>query len=169
MARGLNLGSLQGTSLHGNSNAILQRAPSGSSELTHLLSTPTLPVGQNISGLHNQYLCFTLMFWLCACSVTFDSMRPYELQPTRLLCPWDSPGKNTGVGCHALFQGIFPTQGSNPCLLHLLHWQASSLPLVPPGSEPWANNFLSSPFFCTVSCLEDGMRSHRLLQFPLLL
>ena len=104
MARGLNLGSLQGTSLHGNSNAILQRAPSGSSELTHLLSTPTLPVGQNISGLHNQYLCFTLMFWLCACSVTFDSMRPYELQPTRLLCPWDSPGKNTGVGCHCLLQ-----------------------------------------------------------------
>ena len=35
----------------------------------------------------------------------------YGLQPTRLLCPWDSPGKNTGVGCHALLQGIFPTQG----------------------------------------------------------
>ena len=33
----------------------------------------------------------------------------------------DSPGKNTGVGCHALFQEIFPTQGSNPCLLCLLH------------------------------------------------
>ena len=32
----------------------------------------------------------------------------------RLLCPWDSLGKNTGVGCHALFQGIFPTQGLNP-------------------------------------------------------
>ena len=37
--------------------------------------------------------------------------------PTRLLCPWDSPGKNTGVGCHALLQGIFPIQGSNPCIL----------------------------------------------------
>ena len=36
-----------------------------------------------------------------------------------LLCPWDSPGKNTGVGGHALLQGIFPSQGSNP---HLLHW-----------------------------------------------
>ena len=35
---------------------------------------------------------------------------------SRLLCPWDSPGKNTGVGCHALLQGIFPTQGSNPSL-----------------------------------------------------
>ena len=36
---------------------------------------------------------------------------------------------NTGVCCHAVFQGIFPTQGSNLCLLHLLHWQADSLPL----------------------------------------
>ena len=40
-----------------------------------------------------------------------------------LLCPRDSPGKNTGVGCHFLLQGIFPTQGSNPRLLCLLHWQ----------------------------------------------
>ena len=44
----------------------------------------------------------------------------------------DSPGKNTpGVGCHALLQGIFPTQGSNLHLLCLLHWQAGSLPLAP--------------------------------------
>ena len=55
--------------------------------------------------------------------------------PSRLLCPWDSPSKNTGVGCHALLQGIFTTRGSNPCLLHLLHWKASSLPLVPSGSH----------------------------------
>ena len=41
----------------------------------------------------------------------------------------DSPGKSTGVGFHALLQGIFPTQGSNPGLLCLLHWQADSLPL----------------------------------------
>ena len=50
-----------------------------------------------------------------------------------LFCPWNSPGKNTGMGCHALLQGIFPTQGLNPPLLLLLHWQAGSLPLVPPG------------------------------------
>ena len=54
--------------------------------------------------------------------------------PTRLLCPWDSPGKKTGVGCPALLQGIFPTQGSNPHLLRLLHWQAGSLPLRHLGS-----------------------------------
>ena len=45
----------------------------------------------------------------------------------------DFPGKNTGVGCHTLLQGIFPTQGSNPHLLHLLHWQMCSLPLALPG------------------------------------
>ena len=45
----------------------------------------------------------------------------------------DSPSKNTGMGCHVLLQGIFLTQGSNPCLLCLLHWQTDSLPLVPPG------------------------------------
>ena len=50
-----------------------------------------------------------------------------------LLCPWDFPGKNTGVGCHFLLQGIFLTQASNLRLLCLLHWLADYLPLVPPG------------------------------------
>ena len=52
-----------------------------------------------------------------------------------LLFPWDSPGKNTGVGCHALFQGIFQTQRLNLHLLCLLHWQVGSLPLVPTGKS----------------------------------
>ena len=51
------------------------------------------------------------------------------------ICPWDSPGKNAGEGNHALLQGIFQTQGSNPSLLHCrqilyclsLHLQADSL------------------------------------------
>ena len=43
---------------------------------------------------------------------------PLGLWPDRLLCPWNSPGKNTGVGCHFLLQGIFTTQGLNPGLLH---------------------------------------------------
>ena len=46
------------------------------------------------------------------------SLHPRGLQPARLLCPWDSPGKNTGVGCHSLLQGIFPAQGQNLGLLH---------------------------------------------------
>ena len=52
------------------------------------------------------------------CLVMSDSLQPHGLQPTRLLCPWNSPGKNSGVGSHFLLQGIFPTQGSNPGLLN---------------------------------------------------
>jgi len=48
------------------------------------------------------------------------------VQSARLLCPWDFPGKNTGVSCHFLPQGNFPTQESNP---PLLHWQEDFLPL----------------------------------------
>ena len=51
-------------------------------------------------------------------SVGSNSLWPHGLWPTRLLCPWDSPGKITGVGQHSLLQGIFPTQASNPGLLH---------------------------------------------------
>ena len=58
---------------------------------------------------------------------------PYGPQRARLLCPWGSPGKNTGVGCHALLQGIFPTPGLNPRLLYLLHCQAGSLLQAPLG------------------------------------
>ena len=67
--------------------------------------------------------------WKGSRSVVSDSSRPHGLQPTRLLHPWDSPGKNTGVDCHFLLQGIFPTQGLNPGLLHcrwiLYHWAIS--------------------------------------------
>ena len=53
--------------------------------------------------------------------VVSNSLQLHGLQPTKFLCSLDSPGKNTGVGCHALLQGIFPTQGSIPRLLHWLH------------------------------------------------
>ena len=58
---------------------------------------------------------------VCLCSVTQSCptlLRPHGLQPSRLLCPWDFWGKDTGLGF--LFQGIFLTQESNLCLLHLL-------------------------------------------------
>ena len=58
-------------------------------------------------------LCISNVTACLAQSVVSNSARPYGLRNLRLLCPWDSPGKNTGVGCHALLQGIFPTQGSN--------------------------------------------------------
>ena len=56
----------------------------------------------------------------CVClvaSVMSNSMPPYGLSPTRLLCPWDSPDENTGVACHALLQGSSLTQGSKPMSL----------------------------------------------------
>ena len=58
--------------------------------------------------------------YLCMLSrlVMSNSLQPRGLQPTRLLCPWKFSGKNTGVDCHALLQGIFPTQGLNPGLSH---------------------------------------------------
>ena len=61
-----------------------------------------------------------------------DSVRPYVLEPARLLCRCDSPGKNTGVSCHALVQGIFPTRGWSLHLFSLLHWQGVLAPLAPP-------------------------------------
>ena len=86
-------------------------------------------------------------------AVMSESLQLHGLQPTRLLCPWTSPGKNTGMGCHALLQGIFPSQWSNPglphcrqilyCLSHqgsprILGWVAYlfSRDLPAPGIEP---------------------------------
>ena len=54
-------------------------------------------------------------------SVVSDPLRPHGPLPTRLLCPWDSPGKSTGVGCRALLPGVFLTPGSNPCPLQWKH------------------------------------------------
>ena len=76
-------------------------------------------------------MCMLNRFSCIQLSVTL-----WIVQPARLLCPWDSPGKNIGVGCHAFLQGICPTQGLNPCLLRLLHWQAGSLLL----SHLWRKN-----------------------------
>ena len=65
------------------------------------------------------YVCVTHIIGICAQSLqSCPTLRARGLQ-ARLLCPGDSPGKNTGVGCHALLQGIFPTQGLNPGLLHV--------------------------------------------------
>ena len=71
------------------------------------------------------YICCCLVAKLCLTLLT-----PW-IYPTRLLCPWDFPGKNTGVGCYFLLQGIFLTQGLNLCLLH---WQVEFLPLSHQGS-----------------------------------
>ena len=65
-----------------------------------------------------------------------DSLWPHGLWPARLLHPWDFPGKNTGVGCQFLLQGIFPTQGLNPCLLHC-RWILYQLSSQGTWKIPW--------------------------------
>ena len=81
------------------------------------------------------------------------SLRPHGLYPTRLLCPWDFPGRNTGVGCHALLQGIFWTQGSNQ---RLLHWQTGSLALVPCGKPLFLPYLPTNQLVC--HCFMDAVR-----------
>ena len=79
---------------------------------------------------------FSLCFYSCAVlshSVVPSSLRPHGLQPARLLCPWDSPSKNTGVGCHALLQGNLPNPGTEPRSPTL---RVDSLPSEPPGLIP---------------------------------
>ena len=69
----------------------------------------------------------------------------------RLLCPWDFPGKNAGVGYHFLLQGIFLTQELNKHLLHLQHWQAASLPLCTLGStRQKTGNFFTDFIFIPI-------------------
>ena len=64
------------------------------------------------SGVRGVCVC------VCVCvlsrSVVSNPLWPHGLQPTRLLCPWDFPGKNTGASCHFLLQGILLIQASNP-------------------------------------------------------
>ena len=73
----------------------------------------------SMSYLKNKYKpLLTISFPLAMCMLKLlpscPTLQPCGLQPSRLLCPWDSPAKNTGVGCHAFLHGIFLTQGSNP-------------------------------------------------------
>ena len=78
-----------------------------------------------------------ILYTPCACVLSHFShiwlCEPMDCSPLGSSVCGDSPGKNTGVGCNGLLQGIFLTQGSNPHLLRFLHWQAGSLPLVLPG------------------------------------
>ena len=77
-----------------------------------------------------KYNVFVCIYVVCVVTKLCPILcNPIDCSLPRLLCLWDFPGKNTGVGCHFLLQGIFPARALNPCLLCLLHWQADSLPL----------------------------------------
>ena len=110
-----------------------------------------------LQRIWHDWVSFTFTFKLFPEAVCMsDPLRLHGLQLARLLCPWNFPRKNTGVGCHFLLQGTFPTQGSNPCLLRLLHWQADSLPLnhlgIPRQHE--SNENQRKLFFCVLNILK---------------
>ena len=89
-------------------------------------------------------------FWVAICVLNCFSLVQLFATPWTIAhqtpLSMDLPGKNTGVGCYAFLQGIFPTQGLNPHLLHLLRWQVGSLPLPQPGKpmgcHRWSNSSL---------------------------
>ena len=102
---------------------------------------------------------------VCVCVLSRARLfAAHGLWPFRLLWPWDSPGKNTGVGGQALLQGIFPTRGSNSHLLRLLYWQADSLPLHHPGSLPCIIRFCHLTTLA-VSIWVNKIRIHPLLDW----
>ena len=79
----------------------------------------------NFSFLIGKYLGLELMNFICAVLSRFSHVQLFATLWTaahRLLCLWDSPGKNATMSCHAPLQGIFLTQGLNLHLLGLLHW-----------------------------------------------
>ena len=88
-----------------------------------LSSNLTFPPVQFVQFPEPFFKKFSLLLWLAyfknkkvqlvvlLCSIVSNSLQPHGLWPARLLCPWDFPSKNTGVGCHFLLQGIFLTEG----------------------------------------------------------
>ena len=94
-------------------------------------------------------------------SVVSNSLTPHGLWPTRLPCPWNFPGKNTGMGCHFLLQGIL--EGLNLCLMFLLHWQIGSLPAEPLRKTGNDKNHVYT-LFCLSLCQLIDRRAHYPLQ-----
>ena len=101
----------------------------------------------HLARFHSNQLSCCLVAKLCL------TLRLHGLYPNRLLCPWGFPGKNTGVGCHLLLQGIFPIQESNPGSPTL---QVHSLPLSHLASPPPELTFLAHVFLITCSPLHPG-------------
>ena len=108
----------------------------------HLPRGDTLEPSVHLSQRYYRAGRFSNTFQCCKSvsrSVVADSLLPHGVSPTRLLCPWDSSDKNTGAGSPSL-QGIFPTQGSNP---GLLHWRQILYHLSHQGSPNTFNQVLN--------------------------
>ena len=97
----------------------------------------------------------------CAC-MHAKALRSYPILCT-LFCPWGFPGQNTGVGGHALLNGIFLTQGLNPRLLCLLPWQGVSLPPASPRKPRGRDGSC----FIFGTCKSEGMTERWLRNWEL--
>ena len=96
-----------------------------------LISLKTKGLNLLLSGSLYTLINYRVL-WVCTCVSWAQSVWLFAspwTKPARLLCPGEFLGKNTRIQCRAMLQGICPTQGSNPHLLRLLHWQTDSLPL----------------------------------------
>ena len=90
----------------------VERDCKGAQENWGMIEMYWLLLTEVVSRMYTSVLCMSSR------SVVSSSLGPHGLQPTRLLCPWNSPGQNTGVGSRFFLLGIFPTQGLNPGLQH---------------------------------------------------
>ena len=126
-----------------------------SASITFTIILFSIPGTYHLTSVYASYghlplLLPTASFWrlgpVTACYVRAESLQSCPTLYDPMVCSLlgspilgGSPSKTTGVSCHALLQGIFPTQRLNPHLLHLLHWQVGSLPLAPHGKPPSYN------------------------------
>ena len=147
--------------------------------LLTLTAATSLKTSTTLSPVLPTSVISSLLLWpikgnslpVCVCSKSLQSCptlsNSVHCSPPSSSVHGDSPGKNTGAGCHALLQGIFPTQRLNPHLSHLLHWQAASLPLESPKKLPltcrtsqFCSFFLPcSPLYTCMICSLSSLRS----------
>ena len=124
----------------------------------------------SVSTRLSNLLAYNYLECVCAKSLLscLTLCNPMDCSPPGSSVHGDSPGKKTGVGCHALLQGIFPTQGLNLHLLCVLHWQVGLLPLMSPGKLLLIVRFSSvaqsCPTLCNlVNCSMPGLPVHHQL------
>ena len=100
------------------SRGFLKGLSSGGTQLSQENVSGTTLKGPHLVGDGLRHNCSKTQYYYISGSVVSGFLQSHGRQPARLICPWDFPGKNAGVGSHSLLQGIFLTQGQNPCLLH---------------------------------------------------
>ena len=123
-----------------HSSVLAWRIP-GMGEPNGLLSMGSHRVGHDWSDLAAAAVWLVgFYFQECFALVVSDSVWPHGLSPTRLLRPWILQARILEWAAICYTRGSSPNQGSNPCLLCLLNWQASSLPLAPRYFSDWGSN-----------------------------